>query len=149
MTAESADPVTKPQDREKCLSVAYLRILGASQIDAAKVVGVGERSVRNWEACSWWPAIKAEATDRWLDGLRSKTFVALERLVEDLEPTTVRFVAERIEDRFLPPKQRVEATGANGGPIEYRDLSDEELKARAARLHNRVAGAFPSTAGKP
>jgi hypothetical protein len=143
--AESTDPVQGPMDREKALSAAYLRLTGCTQAEAASAAGVGERTLRTWETCSWWGEIKAEASGRWLDGLRTKTRKAIERLIDGLEPATVRFAAERIMDEFQPPKQRAELSGPNGGPIQTEDvgqLSDSELQERANRLHNRVAHAF-------
>lgn len=38
--------------------------------------------------------------------------------------------------------------GADGGPIEYRDMSDDELKRRATVLQNRLAAVTASTNGK-
>lgn len=70
---------------------------------------------------------------------------------EDGAPTKLKIklhdklAALREIGKHLGIAERLEHSGPNGGPIQHEDvgdLSDEELKARAARLHNRVAHAF-------
>ena len=75
--SENTDPVGCPRDRDKALSVAYLRTLGASQEEAAKATGVDARTVGRWESCSWWPEVLTEAAERWLAGAIGKARKAL------------------------------------------------------------------------
>lgn len=98
---DSADPVSGPADHDKALSVAYLRMLDATQPEAAAAAGCSERTVRNWEASSWWPEIQREAEEKWLSGIvaqarklfedemdLSHAFKVLERRVPGLAPPT-------------------------------------------------------------
>lgn len=117
--ADAKDPVQRPHDWDKCVSVAYLRILGYSQEDSAKGVGVGVRSVIRWEQCSWWRDAKEEAADRWMNDL---TAAARRNLLESVKsggtrPETMLDILERVDDRLLPAKQRHELSGPDGAPI--------------------------------
>ena len=64
--SESSDLISAPRDRETALSVAFLRTLGSTQVEAAKATGVDPRTVGRWETCSWWPGVVEEAGSRWL-----------------------------------------------------------------------------------
>lgn len=122
--ATSDDSTKKPQNRAKALSAAYLRSIGLSQKQAAKLAGVGDRTLRTWEHCSWWPAIVAESHALWLSGIQFKTKKSLARLIDDQEPATVRFAAERLLEGLEPPTQR---TDLKTGPITIRVVyADEE-----------------------
>lgn len=66
-----------------------------------------------------------EALDVTLEIMRDKTVAPAVRLD----------AAKDIKDRaFGRPTQAVELTGANGGPIEYANLTDEEVDARIAAI---------------
>ncbi len=134
---------------DKLVSAAYLRIMGLTQAQAAGQVGRSERTVREWESLPIWEDARNEARGRWLSDVEDASRRAVLNSVRAGNAAMGLTLLERLDQDLAPPKQRVEASGPNGGPIEYRDLSDEDLKAKAARLHNRVAGMFPSTAGKP
>jgi hypothetical protein len=45
-------------------------------------------------------------------------------------------------------RQELEHTGRGGGPIEYRDMTDEEVQERAKQLRNRLLATGTSTNGK-
>lgn len=128
--AETDDPVSKPHSRDKAVSAAYLRLLGHTQEESAESVGVGVRTLIRWEQCSWWPQVEAEATSRWLAGLRGKTMAALTDLVGEREPATVRFVAERQIKELAPPLQRIRQSGVVGSydPAELTDAQLERIR---------------------
>ena len=119
---DSGDPVAAPRNRDKAVSAALLRLLGASQVEAAKAAGVGERTLRGWEACSWWAEVLADASRRWLDGLAAKARVGLEGAVAD-DGRLALSVLERLEPALAPPKIR-----ARIEHIEYGELSDDQLQ---------------------
>ena len=122
----SGDPVTAPQDRDKAVSVALLRLLGASQEAAAEAAGAGERTVRQWETCSWWPEMLAEASRRWLAGLAAKARKGLERGVEEDGRLALK-VLERLEPALAPPKVRAVVEN-----LDFGTLTDEQLERIAA-----------------
>ena len=111
-TAAENDPVKKPQDRDLCVSAAYLRLIGLSQEKAAEGAGCSERSIQDWEHCSWWPDVVEEARKRWLDKV---TRLARGGIVESLESkeggvkgTMARYVADRAVPEMKPPRLGVE-----------------------------------------
>lgn len=109
----------RPANWDKALSAAYLRLLGATQIDAAMHVGVSDRSIRAWEGSKWWPMAVAEARERWLKGGDSE---CMKKLVADMAggkdgAITARWWAERRIPEFAPPKQRVGFVGDDGQPL--------------------------------
>lgn len=95
--SQSNDVVAEPRDREKALSVAYLRYLGATQTEAAEAAGVDRSTVQRWESCSWWAEIQVEAQSRWLAGLAGKARVGLERGV-----LTDPAISLRVLERLMP-----------------------------------------------
>lgn len=117
-TPQSGDETKAPQDWEKAYSAGYLRLLGASQKEAATAVGVDRDTISRWEGCSWWRGVLEEAERRWLSGLKTKVRKSLEELCEGdtKDPPTVRFVAERTFKELSPPLHRTDLT-SGGEPI--------------------------------
>ena len=64
--SERNDPIAHPRDPEKATSAAYLRHLGATQVEAASATGIDPRTLGRWEACAWWPDVQREAAERWM-----------------------------------------------------------------------------------
>ena len=91
--------MARPKDRDKALSAAYLRILGHTQTEAESGAGCAERTVRQWESCSWWPEILAEAESRWLSGLMSK---ARGTLLRDMDANLALKILERRIPELAP-----------------------------------------------
>lgn len=118
--AEKPPGVKKPQDWEKAVSVAYLRAIGHTQIEAAEGAGCGVRTLRDWEKSPWWRDAMAEARGRWLQG--AEAFARrgiLSALVDQGEYAQMsRFVAERLIPEMKPPKRRSEHSAPGGGPVE-------------------------------
>jgi hypothetical protein len=108
--AGQADPVGRPQNWDIAVSAAYLRLTGATQVAAAESAGCSERSIVEWEKCSWWADAEREAQGRWLRGIDSRARVALERAFEnpDESATTARWWADRRVSELAPPKVRQE-----------------------------------------
>lgn len=117
---QDKDPISKPTDWDKCVSVAYLRYMGASQVDAATVAGVVRETVSRWERSSWWPDAQKEAEDRWLSGLAQRARAGLERAVADDGNLSLK-VLERIDRRLAPPKAGME----HEGEVTIRVVFDE------------------------
>ena len=64
----------------------------------------------------------------------------LNNLEVDIDPLQVqrlRHAADinmKLVDKYLPTEKPTQITGANNGPVEFQQLSDEELKKRAESL---------------
>jgi DNA-binding XRE family transcriptional regulator len=114
--ADPDDKTRKPQDWEKVISVAYLRTLGHTQVEAAEAAGVGERTIRDWESEAWWPAATAEACAKWLSGATAKARRAINAALDANDAQSARWLLERMEPALGPPKQRSEISGADGKP---------------------------------
>jgi hypothetical protein len=112
------DDTQAPHDWDKAVSVAYLRLQGASQEAAGNAGGVTRDTVGRWESCSWWPDALAEASRRWLSGLAVNVRNSLVKLTDSKapEPATVRFAAERIIPGLEPPTNRTDVT-SGGQPL--------------------------------
>src|SRR5690606_35548793 len=115
--AEREDIVEKPQDWDKAVSVAYLRLLGAPIRTAAKVAGVGERTLHRWERSPWWPDATAEANDRWFKNVTAAARRTLLKAIRAGRSDHALQILERVEPRLAPPKQRMEHSGPDGAPI--------------------------------
>lgn len=61
-----------------------------------------------------------------------------------LRVDTRKWLLSKLLPEDFGKKQRIEHTGEGGGPVEYKDLSDDEIQKRATDLKNRVA-AFTSS----
>ena len=109
--AGSADLVPLPAHWDKWLSAAYLRMLGATQQQAAKTVGIGERTLRRWEADDLWGRACDQARGRWLHGMEMCARGALlDALRDDSDSVRRGFLAlkilERLDPDFAPPRRR-------------------------------------------
>lgn len=101
--------VRKPHDWEKATSAAFLRILGATQQEAADSVGVARQTVVKWEHSEWWPEAMDDAKQRWLAGLHAKARVSVENGLQD-DARLAFMVLERLEPT-LHPKAALEVSG--------------------------------------
>jgi hypothetical protein len=103
--ANPDDPVGKPHDYDKALSVAYLRLIDKTQEEAAELAGVSPRTVHSWEHSSWWPECEAEAGRRWLRGLEAK---ARSKLQSDMDASLALKILERRLPELAPPALKAE-----------------------------------------
>jgi len=106
-------PEPGPQDRDKAISVAYLRLTGALQTEAAEAVGVHHDTIGRWEKADWWPEIVAEASKRWLSGLEAKARLVLQA---GMDASIALKILERRLPELAPATQRTDLTSA-GQPI--------------------------------
>jgi hypothetical protein len=120
--AEKKRGTKRPQNWDKAISVAYLRLLGATQVDAAERAGVSERVIRDWEISVWWKDAIAEARGRWLRGVESGAMNGiLEGLGDPNEYAAMaRWAAERILPEMAPPKHKLEASGVDGKDLNIQ-----------------------------
>ena len=107
-----------PDDIEKALSYAYLRLMDYTQKAAAEAVGMGERTGRRWESMDWWHVISAEAQDRWLNGLKRIARRSLAKHAVTDGALALK-ILERTDPNLAPPSVRQELTGAGGGAVEF------------------------------
>lgn len=116
------------------ISVAYLRLTGSTQEQAALAAGCGERTIRSWEACTWWEEATHIASQRWLQGMDAKARAALARSFDDIDQyaQTARWWAERRIGELGPPKAKTEHSGVIG-IRDAREMTEQELLLIAAK----------------
>lgn len=109
----------KPKQWDKMVSAAYLRILGRTQKETAESVGRSERTIRDWESLDKdrWNEARREAESRWLQDATDASRRSVLRGVERNPDMGFRFL-ERVDPALAPPKQKLEHSGEDGGPIE-------------------------------
>jgi len=117
----------KPHNWDKAVSVAYLRLIGATQEQASISAKIAESTIYDWERSAWWKDAQFEANQRWLSEVDSATRHALLRNVvqaTDIKErgNMARYIADRRIPEFKPPKNQTEVSGPNGGPISWVDL---------------------------
>lgn len=105
------DTVTRPQNWDKAVSAAYLRLTSYSQKDAAKGAGVGERTLIRWEKSDWWPRALEEAANRWLQHLTAVSRRTLFAAIKAGDADKALKILERVDPRLAPPKQQIYHSG--------------------------------------
>ncbi len=140
-TEDIETSVRKPKNWDKAVSAAYLRVLGSTQADTAKSVGVSERTVRSWEGSKWWPNAESEARNRWLKGIVDQAMAGLSDVLANRDANTVRWVLERRMPEFAPPKMQ-HHVGISLKDLDAETLADMDEAELAAldRICSRLAG---------
>ena len=102
------DKTTTPQDWDKVVAAAYLRLRGLPMMDCAKGVNCGYRSIRRWINSDFWPQACEEATSRWMHDLRSESKVTLLKGIRAGDTERALKILERTEPQLAPPAQQHE-----------------------------------------
>jgi hypothetical protein len=108
----------------------FLEVLAATcnVSEGARSAGVGRRTVYDWRKAdeafaAAWDDAEAEAVDN-LEG------VVYKRAMEGESDRLAEILLKAHRPEKYVDRVRSEHTGRDGGPIEYRTLSDEEIDAR-------------------
>jgi hypothetical protein len=130
-TAGDGEAKQRPRHWDKMVLAAYLRIMGRTQKEAAEAAGRSERTIQAWEASELWREAEQEAEeDTFLRSLKHASMRAVLQNVEDGNPMLGWDALQRLIPQ-LAPKQRLEHTGKNGGPIQTEtrlaEVPDSEL----------------------
>ena len=108
----AALPSKKPTSNnwDIAISAAYLRLLGATQEEAAEAAGCGVRTIQTWEKCDWWLEATNEARHRWLKGGDALAMKAILQALKDPGEYAHmgRYWADRRIPELKPPKQQAE-----------------------------------------
>jgi hypothetical protein len=112
--AQRANPPPLPY-WEKCILAAYLRMMGATQRDAARAVGRSLRTIATWESHKdQWALALDEARKRWLIDLTHASRAALLGTIKEGNGMLALQVLERLDPELAPPKQRVDVELSDG-----------------------------------
>lgn len=118
--SQSSEGRDLPQNWDKWVSAAYLRMLDNTQEATAKGVGVSLRTIQRWESEKEdWERARREAASRWLsdatDAARRAFLGSLKLGNADL----AKWLLERVDEALLPPKQRVESSDYQFNPADF------------------------------
>ena len=112
--AQRAHPPAPPY-WEKCVLAAYLRMMGATQADAARAVGRSLRTISGWESLKdQWAWALEEARKRWLIDLTHASRAALLGTIKEGNGMLALQVLERIDPELAPAKQRLDVELSDG-----------------------------------
>ena len=101
--------MAKPRNLEKLARAAELKLLGSSQKEIAKALGVSDRTLRNWEGWEEWDDALTQARKGFAGRLAAKTRKVLMDSLDD--PAQAAQTA-----RFLAPKLLPELQTSEGKP---------------------------------
>lgn len=120
------DEVRKPKGArwDKAVSAAYLRLTDSTIAKSADGAGLGERTLKRWEGCSWWVEALREAEERWLNHTVARAMRTVHRAAGDDVPTAMKIVERRL-DRLAPPKIRAETANLD---VDMAQLDEDELQ---------------------
>lgn len=106
-----------PRHPAKALTVARLRMLGATQAEAAEAAGVALRTVGVWEGASWWPDFLEQARTSVHDQMEAYAYRCLLEAVRDGDAQSARWMLERLRPSVWGSVQRAELSGPGGAPL--------------------------------
>jgi len=99
----------RPQQWERLVLYAYLRMMGATQKDAGSAVGRAKRTVQVWEEDkALYGQARTEARERWLGELTDAARVTLLKTIREGHGVLALQVLERLDPALAPAKQASE-----------------------------------------
>lgn len=144
--ASSSDTLPTRIDREKVFEFLELTLRGGhSYKEAADIVGITDRTARNWRNSEWWGLARAEAEsamrDEYMslglstlaDAARNGNWKAADALLKHVAGKTPAGPSRStgpVADRYTRTTRPVETEWAEVASVG--ELSLEELRARAA-----------------
>lgn len=141
-TARNKSPKRRSSrtDRARATFLETLRAT-CNVSEGARQAGVGRRTVYDWrdadpEFAAAWDEAEAEAVDN-LEG------VVYRRAMEGESDRLAEILLKAHRPEKYVDRVRSEVTGRDGGPVEYRNLSDEEVAARI-KAHEEARARQPA-----
>lgn len=147
MTAKPKPPKTKGVTQAETIDRVLARIeSGESERSACEAEKINRATFRS-------AALRHQAADQYARALEALAMDQIEKLevtIQDMRDGSLDPQIGRIEvearkwfaSKFLPKrfgeKTTTEVTGKDGGPIQYENLSDEELDRRIAQLTSQA-----------
>jgi transposase-like protein len=145
--ASPSDALPARIDREKVFEFLELTLRGGhSYKEAAEIVGITDRTARNWRNSEWWGLARAEAEsamrDEYMslglstlaDAARAGNWKAADALLKHVASKSTAAGPSRstgpVADRYTRTTRPIETEWAEVASVG--ELSIEELRARAA-----------------
>lgn len=136
--------MSKPRRSPKTIRTAraretFLRVLSetCNASEAARQAGIGRSSAYEWRKDD--AAFAADWDDAEQVAIDKLEHVARERAIDGSDRMLEILLKAHRPEKYVE-RYRAELTGKDGGPLEYRTLSDEEVAARIAAHEAARAG---------
>ena len=111
-----AQTVGKPHNEAAARCAAALRMVGATQVEAADAAGVGLRTLQSWEVSDWWPDMMESAREDLHTDLERFSYRTLLRAVkaDEGDAQSARWLLERLRPKtFKDATPLVEVGGTH------------------------------------
>ena len=103
--------VSKPGSWAKARQSAYLYLRQEPPEEILVLAGISRATWQNWITCDWWWDLVQEEGDKpWFQELKIDAKRTVARQVKDPQRGEALRILESTDDRFAPPKQRLEIT---------------------------------------
>lgn len=120
--------VKSPSDWDKAVRAARLRYLGHSQEEAAEQVGIGRRTLINWEQSDWWPDAFREAESQGLEAIAEKARAVILDKLEAGDSKTAMWVLERRDKMFRSPSKQTATDDEADKAPDLSNISEADLR---------------------
>jgi transposase len=132
-------PASRPSPRRKTARTdraraAFLKVLAetCNVSEACRAAKIGRSTAYDWREGD--PAFAAAWKDAEEEAIDSLERVAWDRAKIDKSDRMMEILLKAHRPEKYVERIRSELTGKDGGPVEYRNLSEEEINARLAAL---------------
>lgn len=131
MKSAASNQTTKaPRSWSQALQYARFRALGRTQVQAAKEAGISERTAVTWEASAWWEECRREGLKAITTDMEQAARDTILAAIRNGDAQTARWLLERTDSTFAPPKQRQSLELSTSlGDVDFDALTDEQLAA--------------------
>ena len=137
---ETASTLSLPVHWERHILAAYLRMMGSTQVQAAKAVGRSVRTIRDWEADKClWDLAREEARKRWMRELVDVSRGALLAKVRGGDGDLAFRILERVEEELAPPAYQMRHSGDIDVTMHVR-AARERVGAKLTMIAKRQEG---------
>jgi hypothetical protein len=124
-------PVKKPHNLGKAKLAAYFYLREPLLGDVAALADIGLTTLNRWMKSPWfWEMVEAETKEEWFRELDGEVKRTVRLQVRDREKDTARWMLERMDHRFAPPKQQMD--------LNHNYITKEQATEKFQKLANRI-----------
>lgn len=121
----------RPRDWNKAVTAAAMVQIGATQEQAAKAAGIGDRTLRDWMGCAFWDDAMTEALAKYTTDLHRLCLKAVFDAVRDGDANLALKVLERIDPKAWGQRAN---TSVVVDVTDTPEADSEELLSRGRRV---------------
>lgn len=125
-SAGSVENRAKPKYWPNMVQAAVVRLIDGTQEEAAVAADRSVRTIRDWETKSeWWSEALREAESHWLLNVKRASMRSVLKAAGRNAEMGLK-ILERTMPELAPPKQKMEHTGKDGGPLQVFVIGPRE-----------------------